>query len=387
MEAATSKEAPKIMEMPDLLLVQEARRLKYFSGRRSRNVHWGQRKLLIAELEFFTLHWDEKKVPHPICLYAGAAPGIHVPVLSKLFPAFVFHLYDPRDFEIKQSEKIFLHQEFFTDEVAAQWAGRDDVFFVSDIRRAGPEDARAASVELLRRLPVGAKYSKRELDTTINRIVERNIVEDMACQEKWVRLINPVESLLKFHLPYILTEKDAEGFSYLDGRVYLQVWPGRNSTETRLVPRRNEAGEFVSRLWDPLWYEEALFYHNAVVREEKSFLNPFSCPSQPQEKINSVPATAKRRGCRRQPTVIFSAPDQRAEKINSVPALVPFDGEELLNDFDSTAEALILNLYLRRFNRGASAPKIRQLSRYITSNISKDGGSISLIRRRLSTQP
>ena len=43
-------------------------------------VHWGQRKLLIAELEFLTFFWDPEIVPHPTIVYAGAAGGDHIPL-------------------------------------------------------------------------------------------------------------------------------------------------------------------------------------------------------------------------------------------------------------------------------------------------------------------
>ena len=58
-------------------------------------VHWGQRKLLLSEIQFITLYWDNLDVPIPILVYAGAAPGLHIPFLSQMFPEAEFHLYDP----------------------------------------------------------------------------------------------------------------------------------------------------------------------------------------------------------------------------------------------------------------------------------------------------
>ena len=49
-------------------------------------IHWGQRKLFLTELQFLTHFWDPNQVPEPIVIYAGAAPGRHFPLLSKLFP-------------------------------------------------------------------------------------------------------------------------------------------------------------------------------------------------------------------------------------------------------------------------------------------------------------
>jgi hypothetical protein len=69
--------------------------------------HWGQRKLLLSEIQFLTKYYDlfdnnKKKY----VLYVGAAHGIHIPVLSKLFPELNFILYDPSKFRIKENDKI-----------------------------------------------------------------------------------------------------------------------------------------------------------------------------------------------------------------------------------------------------------------------------------------
>eukprot|EP00961_Rhodomonas_salina_P002887 39493-Rhodomonas_salina.1 len=45
-------------------------------------VHWGQRKLLLSELEFLTAHGAAGAT----VVYAGAAPGTHTRYLLELFP-------------------------------------------------------------------------------------------------------------------------------------------------------------------------------------------------------------------------------------------------------------------------------------------------------------
>jgi hypothetical protein len=69
------------------------------------------------------MYWDPIALPNPLCLYAGAGPGTHITILSMLFPSFTFHLYDPRNFNIK------IFQEYFTDEITNNYSGRSDVFF------------------------------------------------------------------------------------------------------------------------------------------------------------------------------------------------------------------------------------------------------------------
>ena len=42
-------------------------------------------------------------------MYVGAADGKHINFLVKLFPNVTFDLYDPRDFMIKESERVKIY--------------------------------------------------------------------------------------------------------------------------------------------------------------------------------------------------------------------------------------------------------------------------------------
>lgn len=88
----------------------------------------------MAEMEFLNENRDKKGTT---LLYAGAAPGTHVKKLSALFPDVKFVLVDPAPFTVKETDRIRCRQELFTDEVAKEYAGRDDVLFISDIRSSG----------------------------------------------------------------------------------------------------------------------------------------------------------------------------------------------------------------------------------------------------------
>ncbi len=209
--------------------------------------HLGQRKLLLSEVSFLAncTRAGEARV----VVYVGSAPGIHIPYLASLFPALRFVLHDPRRFELrkvprplgsgtKQSgqpavlARIEAHVEFFTDEIAKTYAGRNDVLFVSDIRTGtdGPEIPSDATVE-----------------------------RDMEMQAEWVRIMNPLAILLKYRLNYT---SDRET-TYIAGDARLQVWPGGTSTEVRLEARRPYRQVAVSARD----HEERMFYVNTVLRE------------------------------------------------------------------------------------------------------------------------
>lgn len=241
-------------------------RLKY---RRRKNefksvLHWGQRKLLLVEIEFLTKFASDGD----IVLYAGAAPGNHIPYLSNLFPTLEFALFDPNDFAIKGGDNIRICQQYFTEEIAHLFAGRDDVLFISDIRTASPS-------------MMGLKE------------IEVRVENDNNAQMRWYEIINAKKTMLKFRLPWpVPFELDASGelipsphdsktpnktykwvtkggekFVYLKGDIYIQPWAPQTSTETRLVidPFDKDKGP-VMTTYNNTEYEERMFYFNNVMR-------------------------------------------------------------------------------------------------------------------------
>lgn len=96
--------------------------------RRRRNekktvIHWGQRKLFMSELSFFT---QFAKSGYTV-VYAGAAPGTHTAYLIELFPDLNFVLVDPAPFSKKlvESDRVTLRQELFTDDIAREFVDFD----------------------------------------------------------------------------------------------------------------------------------------------------------------------------------------------------------------------------------------------------------------------
>ena len=138
-------------------------------------LHWGQRKLLISEIEFLTLYGNGRN----LVVYAGAAPGTHVRYLIRLFPHAHFVLVDPAPSALQTTSdgKVVVLQEMFTDDVARKFADRDDVLFLSDVRSGDP--------------------NREGMDEH-----EKVVVRDMRAQEAWCRIIKPVKAMLKFRLPW-----------------------------------------------------------------------------------------------------------------------------------------------------------------------------------------
>lgn len=165
--------------------------------------HWGQRKLLLTEIEFLAKHGREKGFT---VVYAGAAPGSHLSLLGTLFPDLEFFLIDKKQFSIKPSENVQIRSEKFTDELARQYgeSGRK-ILFICNVRTDpaqadGQNDGR----------------------------------EDMANQLKWYKSIKPRAALLNFRL-----SRQTGKTSYLEGHQMIEPWTSKRPTECRLMVEKD----------------------------------------------------------------------------------------------------------------------------------------------------
>ena len=215
----------------DLPALPYRRREKEFKP----NLHWGQRKLLLGEIEFLVAHGDKAQT----VVYAGAAEGTHIEYLSTLFPTHKFILYDPRKFTIEPSNQIEIHtgttDGFFTDNVARTFTNQK-ILFISDIRTGSvnPDD------------PDDDEFANE-------------VVANMDMQRKWLEIMHPAMSMFKFRLPYTAGQTE-----YFDGTLLFQVWAPRTSTEGRLVCGPNPP----LRIYDHTTYESIFYRFNTITRTQ-----------------------------------------------------------------------------------------------------------------------
>ncbi len=220
------------------------------------NLHWGQRKLLLTEIDFLTDFIDKNK-KKTLVIYAGAADGRHTSLLSELFPGLIFHVYDPRKFHpsIHKSKNIVVNHYhkihnidkdygFFTSEIAKYYSENikkdyDQFLFISDIRvipdvKFGHED-----------------YTLKFQD---------HVVEDQAEQARWVKIMSPDATMIKFKTPYALPGQH-KYYKYLNGEIRVQAWAGNTSTETRLIMTK-----LTDKYYDIILYERQVAYFNNQMR-------------------------------------------------------------------------------------------------------------------------
>jgi hypothetical protein len=204
-------------------------------------IHWGQRKLFFSELWFLTKYGHLSKN----VVYAGAAPGTHIPFLAKLFPEHQFILIDPSEFRLKKiaaeniENRIKVIQSYFTDELATEFANSlPDTEFISDIRTAN--------------------HSGQDNET-----VEIMVRNDNMKQKDWINIMKPKKSLLKFRCPYPDRKMGTENLRMFKGEIYIQPYAAPTSTETRLVPDDS----LTEIEYDNIKYEQQLYYHNHYTRK------------------------------------------------------------------------------------------------------------------------
>lgn len=204
-------------------------------------LHWGQRKLLLSEIEFILKFTKSDSPVDPLAqeedkqitvVYAGAAPGKHINYLSSLFPDVKFVLVDPNPFSCVPGNKIEIRQTFFTDDMAREFRGKPNILFLCDIRTANHQKQTQSDVEVY-------------------------IESDMLAQQRWHEIMRPCASLLKFRLPWTSGKTE-----YLDGTVYLPVWGPQTTSESRLFVLRDAK----RREWDNRLYESQMFFFNICTR-------------------------------------------------------------------------------------------------------------------------
>lgn len=277
-----------------------------------KRIHWGQRKLGLALVQFMTNYWDPNKTPYPKIVYAGAAPGSNIKLGVRLFPRASWYLYDPSPIKIQKMDNIKIYQKLFTDQDAEQWKNRNDVFFISDIRSIGIDNIRPDQYEA-------------------------GIWKDMLTQQQWVKIIKPQWAQLKFRLPY-----SKRGFPdllpYMDGVLYHGIWAPQSSTESRLVPNQN----LEEALWSIEKYENHKYYFNSHIRENCVYYNPFY--SKNDYRYNYP---------------IYSSNNMYET--------------ELTNDYDSRAETQVWINYLNKFTQNKSLLNdVERLADALTAVINDD---------------
>lgn len=292
-------------------------------------IHWGQRKLLMSEIQLLCMYCRSDVSYHIV--YAGAAPGTHLAFLDEMFASrHTWELVDPGRFDrpvLESRPNFTLCNEFFTNATAYRINARrlkevcpalgavyeyvavtsvesqkkdiherlESIVGTLDVAR-GTEDIPSMhefplilpkGLELLAQ--VGQERNKPLLFISDIRSgslalpnFEDHVAENMRAQEAWTMILQGEQSMLKFRLPYTRT---AQGFGgkdsvaakrlirsdgtvpYLRGDMILPIWTRPTSTEGRLVVPQ---GAF-QKDYTVAHVENQFFFFNSRVREQVHF--------------------------------------------------------------------------------------------------------------------
>jgi hypothetical protein len=221
------------------------------------NLHIGQLKLLLSEMQTIIYYMDTTLVKNVV--YIGAAHGHHIYVLAKLFPGLTYHLYDISegwDKRLYELENVIINNRYFEEKDIKEWQERnEEILFVSDIRN----------------LAVGEEEDKK---TDVDNF-EALVAADMLMQQEWVEQLKPSISLLKFRLPYPDVVKK-ESQRYLDGTVLRQIFARSSSAETRLLVKG-----MAYRDWNLTTYDRMNAYFNRYIRAKGLYFNPIDGSKRP----------------------------------------------------------------------------------------------------------
>ncbi|RNF19703.1 uncharacterized protein Tco025E_04005 [Trypanosoma conorhini] len=233
-----------------------------------KGLHFGQRKLLLSEVEFLSAYMEAPRASNKALLvvYAGAANGSHLPFLFGLFATIKFILIDPAPFcaevrEIAKDRKgsvLELVEGYCTDELCLRlsraYSSEYDILLVSDIRSGEPV-------------------------TQSNKENTAMIMRDNEMQRSWCWSLKAEAALLKFHPPYPRCKDAASRYydaaddtpdsvEYMDGSRLFGVWAPKSSSEVRLCVE----GPFVPgatvpmRQYDCTLHEEQCYFYNTEDR-------------------------------------------------------------------------------------------------------------------------
>jgi len=241
----------------------------------SRNVHMGQRKLLISKVQFLTnvYNMNISKVrgvgtfPRYLVVYAGACPCLHLDELIAMYKHVDFLLVDPAFNDHKNSGcftrwdscRVSVCAEIFNDHTVTainSWCAGDDedtwVHRALDSLGFCQADFDGSNLLFISDIRLDARN-------------ELKINNDMQLQARWLQNLNASHSLFKFRLPYYGPRMHSKPYKYLDGEVYLPVFGPRSTTECRLHVDRCKYG-YKYKDYNPEEHERVMAGFNSTNR-------------------------------------------------------------------------------------------------------------------------
>ena len=252
------------------------------------NCHNGQRKLTLSVLEFVCVALErlECKASDLVVVYAGAS-GLAVTIAAKLFPDLRFILYDPAPNTTALLDPSFKDVVVHTTKASADagirsWTLSEHQVTVCTGDAGWFNDDVAAALK-----PVIAKNKRTKHVAFISDVRvsndEDSIVNDMLNQQRWTGLLGATAYMFKFRVPYdekLISKYEVHGrkgdreggkMPYLDGSLYIQLYPRPTTAELRLIGFRVSPSHYRLRMYDVREIEGKMALFNLVYRSNARF--------------------------------------------------------------------------------------------------------------------
>jgi len=270
-------------------------------------LHNGQRKLFLTELQFLT-HNKSK-----YCIYAGASPGNKTYYLSTLFPDVKFILIDPNKFDIilpnltshrkeKHDDIIHLTHEFPTNSHVYNKPVKTWINFIkkSNYKIYIIEDyINMAYAEMFKCLDISFISDIRSNISDDDRHPgDFDIYWNSSMMFNWISVLQPELSMLKFRQIYFdkpisqslinkqnddfkiskeygidfVSDMRAKTYRMPKAKLYIQAWSPIGSTELRMWIKKKDIFKITE--YDNSYLEDRMFYYNRINRGLCFHTNP-----------------------------------------------------------------------------------------------------------------
>ena len=264
-----------------------------------KSLHWGQRKLLLSEMDFFNRAAHDMGVDkfksNPISvLYPGSAHGDHLMILMELYPNIILYLWDPAKYNpvlylaefmrrklplprhtsyektmaTKYTNRLFINMELTNEEfiqyhhnstnclIPDNYITQHGFFLPKSIKYFLEHRVKHNDTSKILFVSDIRMYTNSEITTFINanKPIEINNpvvsyflnnlprldhIRDMDIQKKWFLDSKSDYGLFKFKLALPKTSQHPAYYEYLDGDIIIQSWGPANTSETRLFVKPN----------------------------------------------------------------------------------------------------------------------------------------------------
>lgn len=324
---ALSKPGPAVITIDDI-----GNKIEYedkYSSVYKPNIHIGQRKLMMNELQFLNNFIKEFKSKRKyFVIYAGGSPGHHMYELARYYPNVTFIIVDPSRHQsyvsdnlvvinnkfakytrqiyyevnnkyvhdlinldtlsrmLETNVRIFIIRDLCSSklllDIKTQLPENSEIFLWSDIRTDNAESGKFGFDDKLNRKDVKDKPS----------VTDGDILWNLVMQYNWLKELQPDVSMFKFRLPFYTDNIDnilefmsedigksdfdnATELNVLDnynnkiilypfGKIYIQPWQPKSSTESRLVIKKEDINNLV--IYSATEYDAYFNYYNCIER-------------------------------------------------------------------------------------------------------------------------